>query len=350
MAHDVFISYAFEDKPVADAVCARLEQNQIRCWIAPRDIPVAEKFATVIIHAIDHADLIIVIFSSNADKSPHVKSEIEHAFQKEKIIIPFRIESVEPSDEMQFFMGNRHWLDALTPPLEDHIGRLVTVVRKNLGGREEKPQSTGRPDEFYPEKPKKPAAITGKEERADLEIRTKRILAYLVDFGIGLGAGFGVFFMYVVIAHSILGQETYNALMFTAPGKNSPSGDFFFIFTFMIGLLLYLMAFDISRRRKSPGKNLFQVNIIKTGENKIAHWRTARSVVKNLPIIFIIVALPMTYAAKNQGYVVVSVGLFFLFLWGLPILFTKKSQAIHDIIAGTIVRDSGESPRYESNE
>lgn len=36
--HDVFISYASSDKPVADAVCAALEQRGIRCWIAPRDI------------------------------------------------------------------------------------------------------------------------------------------------------------------------------------------------------------------------------------------------------------------------------------------------------------------------
>ena len=38
MAHQVFISYAYKDKPVADAVCAVLESEAIRCWIAPRDV------------------------------------------------------------------------------------------------------------------------------------------------------------------------------------------------------------------------------------------------------------------------------------------------------------------------
>ncbi|NQT71340.1 MAG: toll/interleukin-1 receptor domain-containing protein [Chloroflexi bacterium] len=37
MAHDVFISYSTNDKTVADAVCATLESQKIRCWIAPRD-------------------------------------------------------------------------------------------------------------------------------------------------------------------------------------------------------------------------------------------------------------------------------------------------------------------------
>jgi TIR domain len=38
MAHDVFISYSTQDKPAADALCAILEKNGVRCWIAPRDI------------------------------------------------------------------------------------------------------------------------------------------------------------------------------------------------------------------------------------------------------------------------------------------------------------------------
>jgi len=38
IAHDVFVSYASDDKPTADAVCASLEARGIRAWIAPRDI------------------------------------------------------------------------------------------------------------------------------------------------------------------------------------------------------------------------------------------------------------------------------------------------------------------------
>jgi hypothetical protein len=38
MAHDVFIRYSNKDKSAADSVCSILEQNEIRCWIAPRNI------------------------------------------------------------------------------------------------------------------------------------------------------------------------------------------------------------------------------------------------------------------------------------------------------------------------
>ncbi len=38
MAHDIFVSYAHQDRTVANAVLATLEAHGIRCWIAPRDI------------------------------------------------------------------------------------------------------------------------------------------------------------------------------------------------------------------------------------------------------------------------------------------------------------------------
>jgi hypothetical protein len=38
MTHEVFISHASLDKPMADVVCTALEGAGIRCWIAPRDV------------------------------------------------------------------------------------------------------------------------------------------------------------------------------------------------------------------------------------------------------------------------------------------------------------------------
>ncbi|MBW6466718.1 MAG: toll/interleukin-1 receptor domain-containing protein [Brevefilum sp.] len=38
MAHDVFVSYSHNDKAITDAVVDGVENNHIRCWVAPRDI------------------------------------------------------------------------------------------------------------------------------------------------------------------------------------------------------------------------------------------------------------------------------------------------------------------------
>ena len=51
MAHDVFISYSTEDKPAADAVCAILEKNGVRSWIAPRDIMPGADWGESIVNA-----------------------------------------------------------------------------------------------------------------------------------------------------------------------------------------------------------------------------------------------------------------------------------------------------------
>jgi hypothetical protein len=52
---DAFISYASQDKAVADAVCAALESAGVACWIAPRDVTPGAFYAESIVHAIDSA-------------------------------------------------------------------------------------------------------------------------------------------------------------------------------------------------------------------------------------------------------------------------------------------------------
>lgn len=131
--HDVFISYAQEDKTVADMVCARLESHNIRCWIAPRDISPGKNFPEAIIEGIEDGKVVVLIFSSFANKSPHVTRELTNAVNKGRIIIPFRIEDVRPSKTMEYLIGVPHWLDAVTPPLENHIATLITTIERIIG-------------------------------------------------------------------------------------------------------------------------------------------------------------------------------------------------------------------------
>ncbi len=129
MAHDVFISYSSEDKPIADAVCATLERSQIRCWIAPRDILPSQSYGEAIVEAINSAKLMVLVFSSSSNSSPQVLREVERAVSKEIPIVPFRIAEVAPTKSMEYFLSAPHWLDAITPPIEQHLKRLVEVTR-----------------------------------------------------------------------------------------------------------------------------------------------------------------------------------------------------------------------------
>lgn len=134
MAFDVFVSHSAKDKATADAVCARLEADGIKCWIAPRDVVPGLDWSEAIVNAITHCRVMILIFSSSANTSSQIKREVERAVHKGKIIIPFRIEDIEPTGALEYFISTPHWLDALTPPMEKHINRLLGTVRSLLAG------------------------------------------------------------------------------------------------------------------------------------------------------------------------------------------------------------------------
>jgi hypothetical protein len=127
--HDIFISYSHEDKPIADAICASLESENIRCWIAPRDVLPGEDYPAAIINAIEACRIMVLVFSSKSNSSDHVTRELTKAVSSGAIIIPFRIEDIPLSKNMEYLIGIPHWLDALTPPLEQHIDRLVQTIK-----------------------------------------------------------------------------------------------------------------------------------------------------------------------------------------------------------------------------
>ncbi|MEA2641296.1 MAG: hypothetical protein QOF51_2690, partial [Chloroflexota bacterium] len=128
MAHDAFISYAHQDKPVADAVCARLEAKGIRCWIAPRDVLPGSEWSAAILDGISESRLLVLIYSASANESGQVRREVERAVSKGIALLPFRIEDVPLSKSLEYFMSTPHWLDALSEPLEHHIEQLAQTV------------------------------------------------------------------------------------------------------------------------------------------------------------------------------------------------------------------------------
>ncbi len=132
MAHDAFISYSSKDKAIADAVCARLEQRGIRCWIAPRDVQPGAPYGEEIIDAIQSSLVMVLVLSSNANASPHIPKEVERAVSHGVSVIPLRVEAVMPAKSLDYFISSVHWLDAITPPLDQHLESLANTIRTLL--------------------------------------------------------------------------------------------------------------------------------------------------------------------------------------------------------------------------
>ena len=155
MGHDVFLSYSSKDKSVADTIVASLEQNDIRCWYAPRDIQPSQEWGGVIAKSILESKLFLIIFSENSNHSKQVKAEVNLAFSEEIIILPFRIENLEPEGSLCLHLATNHWLDAYNPSWETYIQKLVRTVSSILDIRLEKDKKSEVFEEIRGEKDKK---------------------------------------------------------------------------------------------------------------------------------------------------------------------------------------------------
>lgn len=136
MSHRVFISYCHEDSEVARQVCSGLEAEGIGCWMAPRNVRPGENWGRSIIKALGSSKAMVLIFSKHTNESRHVNNEIERAVSHRVPIIPFRIEKVQPSEDLELFISSCHWLDAVHPPLEPKIEELALAVRAVIGPEE----------------------------------------------------------------------------------------------------------------------------------------------------------------------------------------------------------------------
>ena len=133
MAHDVFISYSHKDKAIADAICAKLEQDGSRCWYAPRDIRAGADWAASIIDAIESSKVMVLVFTDSSNASQQVLREINNAVSAGVVLVPFKLTAKPPNRGMQYYLSTVHWLDAMDGPREKRISDLSELVRTILG-------------------------------------------------------------------------------------------------------------------------------------------------------------------------------------------------------------------------
>ena len=68
----------------------------------------------------------------DSNASPQVLREVERAVHHGIPIVPFKIQDVELNKSLSYFLSTPHWLDAISPPMERHIGRLSDAVEALL--------------------------------------------------------------------------------------------------------------------------------------------------------------------------------------------------------------------------
>ena len=152
--HDVFISYSFSNKHTADAICHYFEARDLRCWYAPRDVDAAKDFRAEIMNAIASSKCFVLVYTKDSNHSRDVMNEITAAFNAKIPILPLRIEDVEMEPALAYYLNGIHWLDALTPPMENNIRTLYKAVCRIVGKEIYEPvEACDKTADFTPEPP-----------------------------------------------------------------------------------------------------------------------------------------------------------------------------------------------------
>lgn len=125
MTHKVFISYSSSNVDVAEAICETLEQNNIKCWIAPRDIRSGKNYSNEILKGIKKSKVVVLVFSEFSQASEFVRNEIDFAFSEDKEIIAYKIDDTLPEGDLEFYLKNKQWLESVS----DYRDELDVLVR-----------------------------------------------------------------------------------------------------------------------------------------------------------------------------------------------------------------------------
>jgi formylglycine-generating enzyme required for sulfatase activity len=120
----LFVSHVSEDLASAMQIVEELERRGVRCWIAPRDVRPGEPFDDEIANAIEDSRAMLLIFSERCNASEYIRREVTVAGESHKVVIPFRIENVEPKRGLRVRLSDLHWLDGFTSR-EQAIDELV---------------------------------------------------------------------------------------------------------------------------------------------------------------------------------------------------------------------------------
>jgi len=179
----LFLSYASQDRAIADALCRALEEAGLPCWIAPRDVPPGHSYAATIVEAINACRMLVLVLSRAAAASPHVLREVERASSKQRPILPIRCDDSELTPDFEYFISTNQWIDATGGPVERIVPTLIEAVRR--GGRMSGvvPRAAASP----------PTAVLAPERTGKQEARSAwpKVVLSLAGMLMGLAFAFG---------------------------------------------------------------------------------------------------------------------------------------------------------------
>jgi len=82
--YSCFISYSGRDDEFAQRLYADLQSKGVRCWFAPENLKIGDRFRDRIEESIRLHDKLLIVLSANSINSPWVQTEVEAALERER--------------------------------------------------------------------------------------------------------------------------------------------------------------------------------------------------------------------------------------------------------------------------
>ncbi len=124
----LFVSYSHADSTAVTPVVAVVKQGGREIWMDHAGIQPGDGWAGEIVRAIKGAKGVLVMCSTHAFQSDHVKREVYLADRYKKTMLPVFIEPAELPEDFEYFFAGVQWLELHKMPEAERGGALAKAV------------------------------------------------------------------------------------------------------------------------------------------------------------------------------------------------------------------------------
>jgi hypothetical protein len=125
----VFVSYSRKNEAIVLPVCAEVTKTGKKLWLDQQSgLSAGDSWAGEIVRAIKHAEGVMVMCSSAAFESDHVKREVYLADRYKKKLLPIFIEDAQPPEDFEYFFAGVQFLKLHETPEADRGAAVLKVL------------------------------------------------------------------------------------------------------------------------------------------------------------------------------------------------------------------------------
>lgn len=160
-------------------MCHYLEERNLRCFVAYRDVPKGKDWGPFIEKGIEDSKVLVYVHTEASNMSEETTREINLAFEEGCVVIPFRVSAIKYGTGKRYRLNNLNWLDAFPQSPENYFGDLFDILKVNFPQRiqqkeDQKARLEAEKAEAERIKREKAEAERRERERRQIEEEAKR--------------------------------------------------------------------------------------------------------------------------------------------------------------------------------